>query len=107
MGVGKILSRGATKGFFQNFCRGDQSGEICFFPLETKKTTFFCWIFKFQGEPLAFPDPPSDTHAPNRSPNPNADLMLTLIPKVKLNLIPEFIPKTYPSNLNVTPKSNS
>jgi len=25
------------------------SGEICFFPLETKKTTFFAEIFKIQG----------------------------------------------------------
>jgi len=33
---------GSTKEFFQNFSTGRvKNGEICFFPLETKKTTFF------------------------------------------------------------------
>jgi len=39
----------ATRVFFYNFSRGGKSGEICFFPLETKKTTFFAEIFKIQG----------------------------------------------------------
>jgi len=35
---------GGTKGVFQIFSRGGgKSGEICFFPLKTKKTTLFCW----------------------------------------------------------------
>ena len=41
---------GATRGFFQNFSRGGgERGEISFFPLETKKTTFFCWNFQNPG----------------------------------------------------------
>ena len=45
MGVGRIFSRGATSGFFQKFSRGTKSGEICFLPLETKKTLFW-WKFQ-------------------------------------------------------------
>jgi len=41
---------GATRGFFQNFSmREAKSGEIVFFPLETKKSTFFAENFKIQG----------------------------------------------------------
>jgi len=47
-GVGSIFSRGAIRGFFHNFSRGAESGEICFCQLETKKTTFFVEIFKIQ-----------------------------------------------------------
>jgi len=37
-------------GIFQNFFNGGvKSGEICFFPLEIKKTTFFAEIFKIWG----------------------------------------------------------
>jgi len=43
MGVGKIFCRGGALGdFYKIFPRGAESGEICCFPLETKKTTFFC-----------------------------------------------------------------
>ena len=42
MGVGRIFPGGAAGGFFQNLSREGKSGEICFFPLEIKKTTFFC-----------------------------------------------------------------
>ena len=35
-----------TSGFFQKFSRGSESGEICFLPLETKKTAFFAEILK-------------------------------------------------------------
>jgi len=49
MGVGRIFSRWATRGFFKNFSRGAKSGEIRFFPLKTKKTTFFAKDFKIQG----------------------------------------------------------
>jgi len=39
-------SKGGTMGFFQV---GTKSGESWFFPLETKKTTFFCWKFQNSG----------------------------------------------------------
>jgi len=53
MGVGRIFFQGGgcTRGFFQNFSVGVESGEICFFLLETKKTTFFGEIFKFLPTP--------------------------------------------------------
>jgi len=41
--------QGWTKGLFLNFSRGAKSVKICFFPLETKKTTFFDKNFKIQG----------------------------------------------------------
>jgi len=40
--------------------RGAKSGEICFFPLETKKTAFFAEIVKIQGDldlPCPLPTP--------------------------------------------------
>jgi len=47
MGVGKIFSREDTRGFFQNFSSGwVKNSEIWFFPLETKKTSLFCWNFQ-------------------------------------------------------------
>jgi len=49
---------GATRGFFKIFW-GGKSSEICFFPLETKKTTFLCCNFQNPGGAKA---PPSDTH---------------------------------------------
>jgi len=51
MDIGRIFSRGGGKrGFFQNFsARGGKSGEICFFPLETAKTTFLCCNFQNPG----------------------------------------------------------
>jgi len=46
MRVGKIFSREDISGFFQGKPRillGEaKNDEISFFPLETKKTTFFC-----------------------------------------------------------------
>jgi len=40
---------GGTSGIFTKiFLGGAKSGEICFFPLETKKTTFFAENFKIQ-----------------------------------------------------------
>jgi len=42
IGVGSIFSRGVTRGFFQIFLGRTKSGEIYFFPVETKKITFFC-----------------------------------------------------------------
>jgi len=48
MGLGRILSRGGTSGFFQQFFQGGaKSGEIYFLPIETKKTAFSAEIFKF------------------------------------------------------------
>jgi len=42
-GRGGIFSRGDTKGFFQNFSKeGTKVLKFVFFPLETKKITFFC-----------------------------------------------------------------
>ena len=61
MGVGKIFSRRGTRGFFQNFSRGTKSGEICFFPLKTKKTTFFCYEFQNPIGVKAHLPPPSPT----------------------------------------------
>jgi len=49
MVVGRIFPGGVTTGFFQNFPGDGKSGEICFFPLKTKKTTFFAKKFKIQG----------------------------------------------------------
>ena len=49
MGVERIFTRGrTTEGFFQNFSRGAKNGKI-FFPLKTKKTTFFAVHFKIKG----------------------------------------------------------
>jgi len=60
MGVGRIFSRWGTRGFFQNFSRnGAKSGEIWFFPLETKKTTSLCRNFQYPGGSYL---PPSDVH---------------------------------------------
>jgi len=55
MGVGRIFSRRALLDFSKIFLWGAKSGEICFLPLETKKTAFFAEIFKFL--------PLSHTHA--------------------------------------------
>jgi len=53
-----VLRTWASEGFFQGGAPGDfsnifpwgaKSGEICFFPLENKKTTFFAETFKIQG----------------------------------------------------------
>jgi len=44
----KDFIQGGTSRFFQKFLqRGAKSGEICFLPLETRKTEFFAEIFKF------------------------------------------------------------
>jgi len=59
----KDFSREATRRFFQNFSRGAaKSGEICFFPLENKKTAFLCWNFQNpeRGKPTL--PPPSHAH---------------------------------------------
>jgi len=54
-----VSSHGSQKDFFQGRPLGDiskifpwtaKSGEICFFPLEIKKTTLFGEIFKIQGD---------------------------------------------------------
>jgi len=43
MGVGRIFSRDGPLGYFSKiFLGGAKSGEICFFLLKTKKTTFLC-----------------------------------------------------------------
>jgi len=46
VGVGRIFSRGVQSGIFpgiaKDFSRGAKDGEISFYPMETKKTTFFC-----------------------------------------------------------------
>jgi len=54
----------ASEGFFPGvdfskiFLRGCKSGQICFFPLETKKTTFFCWNLQHPGGPRPSPSMP-------------------------------------------------
>jgi len=45
MSVGRIFSRGALVDFSQSFSKGAKSSEICFLPLESKKTAFFAEIF--------------------------------------------------------------
>jgi len=68
MGVGRIFSRGeGTRVFFQNSSRGAQKWWNCFFPLETRKTTFFDEIFKIQWD--FRPPPLSDAHAWNQFPS--------------------------------------
>jgi len=42
MGVGRIPGGGAPGDFSKIFPGGAKIGEICFFSLKTKKTTFFC-----------------------------------------------------------------
>ena len=59
MGVGRIFPRRDTRGFSKIFPGVAKSDEICFFPLKTKKATFFAKIFKIQG---AFPPCPSLSH---------------------------------------------
>ena len=50
MGVGRIFSSGGALGDFSKiFLGGPKSGKICFFPLETKKTTFFAKSSKIPG----------------------------------------------------------
>ena len=50
MGVGRIVTREGPLGDLSEFfSRGAKSGEIYFFPLKTKKTTFFAKNFKIQG----------------------------------------------------------
>ena len=50
---------GDNRELFQIFSRGVKSGEICFFPLKTKKTTFFILIkFSKYREGKAPPCPP-------------------------------------------------
>ena len=46
LGVGKIFSREGTSWFFEVFLWGSKSGEVCFLPLKTKKTAFFCWKYQ-------------------------------------------------------------
>jgi len=62
MGVGRIFSRGATRGFFQNFSMGAKVGEICFFPLETTETTF---LLKFSNSLIPFRRPCSIIYSNN------------------------------------------
>jgi len=50
----RIFSKGGALGIFPKFFQGAKSGEICFFPLKIKKTTFFVEIFKIQGGQGAF-----------------------------------------------------
>jgi len=61
-----FFQRGEHQGIFPKFFSGgDKSGEISFFPVETKKSTFFVEISRFQGgpwPPLALL-PSSDAHA--------------------------------------------
>jgi len=68
----RCLIAWASEGFFSGrglywiarkfFQGGAKSGEICFFLLETKKTTFFAEIFKVQVGPKSSPALLSDAH---------------------------------------------
>jgi len=60
MGVGRIFSRRPPGDFSKLFLGRAKSGEICFFPIEAKKTTFFAEIVKIQegqGPPAPLPTP--------------------------------------------------
>jgi len=57
MGVRRIFSRGATRGIFQNICRGLQGVKFVFFLLEAKKATIFAEILKIQGVLTPFSHP--------------------------------------------------
>jgi len=49
MGVGRIISREGPLGDLSKvFPGGAKSGEVCFFPLKTKQTTFFTENFEIQ-----------------------------------------------------------
>ena len=62
---GFFPGEGGTRVFFQNFSRGAKSGEIWFFTVQIKETTFFAWIVKIQGGPwLPATPPPSDANVP-------------------------------------------
>ena len=64
MGVGRIFPGGALVDFSKRFSlRGGKSGEICFLPLETKKTTFFAEIINFL-PPFRHPGPWEPPPAP-------------------------------------------
>jgi len=66
MGIRRGFSRGRGIGNFSKIILGGaKTGEICFFPLETKKITFFAEIFKPRG--ATAPCPPSDFHVHNYS----------------------------------------
>jgi len=59
MGVERIFFLGVPLGDFSKaLLGGAKFGEICFFTLLTKKTTFFAEIFKMQGFQNAGPRPP-------------------------------------------------
>ena len=59
MGVGRIFSKeGPLADFSKIFLGEAKSGEICWFPLKTKKINFFVKIFKIQGAlPPILPTP--------------------------------------------------
>jgi len=61
MGAGRSFSwrRGALGYFSKIFPGGVKSGEICFFPVEIKKTTLVCLHFQ---NPEGVLPPPSDAH---------------------------------------------
>ena len=46
MGVGRFFPGGPLVDFSKMFPGGAKSGEICFFPLKTIKTTLFWWKFQ-------------------------------------------------------------
>ena len=97
MGIGRIISREATRRFFKNICKGAKSGEISFSPWKLRKQQPFLLKFKKSMGGILFPNGHDPNLNPNSSFNPNTDLMVTLT--LKLN------PKTYP--LNPTCKPNS
>jgi len=60
MSVGRIFSSEVPRGDFSKiFLGGTKGGEICLFPLETKKTTLFYEILKIQWGPKAPPALPT------------------------------------------------
>jgi len=54
----EFFQGGPLGDFSKFFSRGAKSGKICFFPLKTKKTTFFATNFKIHGGQV----PTSDAH---------------------------------------------
>jgi len=74
MSVGRTFSKGGARGFFQNFSRDAKSGEICFYPLETKKATFLLKFLKSR-EGQGTPAPPPLPTPTDPLPTPTDGLM--------------------------------
>jgi len=62
MGVWRIISRGDTRGFFQNFSRGSQKWWHSLFPTQNYKNNLFLLRISPSRGGLAPTAPPSEAH---------------------------------------------